>query len=176
MKKQLVVVGLISVFVALVLGGCAQNDPLSGLKYINRTQGFGLNPPEGWTLNESKEQGVFFFGPATDTGMMVYLSPTFDKLSSGQTFSDYEEMFIQTMENLSANFSLISDQETTINGMNARELIYTVPNPNFGILKIKMIFVEKNNNIYGLSYVAPIDSYDTYLPIANESMNSFTIV
>ena len=60
--------------------------------------------------------------------------------------------------------------------MNARELVCTALNPNFGILKVKMVLIEKNNNIYGLSYVAPIDSYDTYLSIADESINSFTIV
>jgi len=173
MKKQLLIVGITVLLIAVGLCGCTdkQDDMLSGLEYINEEYDFGLNPPEGWTVDETGGFGtvVMFLGPTEDNfGINIVI--TTDTLDSSKTLSILAGEFIE-LYSVDANFTLILSSETTVNGMNAYEIAYTM-----NILKQKMVMVEKNNVILILVYSALETSYDTYLTLFEESLSSLTIV
>ena len=171
MKKQLIIVGMIPVLIAVGFSGCTENNTANELGYQNTEFGFALNPPEGWTIQDvSNQYAVFvsFLGPTEDNFQInIYISNA--TLETGETIAGKAEE-LTDMYSSNENFSLIISDETTVNDMNAYEIVYTM-----NTLKQKMVLVEKNNKVLILVYSALETSYDKYLTVFEESLNSLVI-
>jgi len=181
--KQIVAVGIILILFAVGLSGCTQEDALSGLGYSNRYYGFGLNPPKGWTVQgkntSSATVASFLCSSASESEVkiIIFEPATLD----GETLDSGVELTLGFYSNALPNYSLISENARSVNGMNAYEIVFNctncfyVENEELEI-KIKEVFVEKNGMVFIIHYSATPDAYDTYLSIVEQSINSFTIV
>jgi hypothetical protein len=177
MKQKLVIVGITLVIVAIGLSGCTQQqDALSGLGYKNTKYGFGFNPPEGWTVNESGTLGsvAIFYGP-TEEGITVNIVITTTQLSTGDTLSNMTNNILAYYENFFTNFSLISSNASTVNGMNAYEIVYIYTQGVNDIIQ-KQVAIEKNTKVLILTYTGTFTSYDTYVSAFDQSVNSVVIL
>ena len=173
MKKQLLIIGITLVLLAIGLSGCTdtQDDMLSGLGYVNEEYGFGLNPPEGWAVQDlSNDYSVFvyFLGP-TEDDFQVNMFISNSTLDIGETLSGITEEFIETFSG-DPNFTLILNNERIVNGMNAYEIKYTS-----NILKQNIVMVEKNKLILVIIYSALESTYDNYSSVFEESINSLVV-
>ena len=179
MKKELLVIGITLVLLAVSLSGCSdtsKEDELRGLGYSNTVYGFGLNPPSGWTTDESGLMGtiVIFYGP-TEDNFTVNVFVTAGQLETGETLSDSVEEVIEFYTNYFTNFSLLSSNARTVNGMAAHEIIYTYLQ-GVNNLKQKQVMVEKNRKTIILTYSAIVSSYDNYLSVFDQSVSSIVII
>lgn len=178
MKKQLIIVGIALVLIVVGLSGCTEEDALSGLGYVNREYGFGINPPEGWTINESSSIAgtiVKFETPINgdDYALFVIGTPTY--LFTGETLSELIDLMIENYNISFTNFSLISKNSRTINGMDAYEFVYVFDRTL--TVKQKEIVIEENpENVHLLIYNASPDSYDKYISMIDQSVDSFTTI
>lgn len=179
MKKHLVVVGLTLIVIIVNLCGCTNtnSDVLSGLRYTNSKYGFGLNPPEGWTTQETPTPNgtmIFFIGPATPIGptlgnysanMLIMIDTSF----SGYTLQNLSHKMIEPFLG-NMNFSLLQNTEITVNGMDAFEIVYTM-----NLLEQKIVFVEKNTLVLVIVCSTVASTYNTYLTDFDTSINSLVI-
>ncbi len=181
MKKQFLIIGMTLAMIAIGLSGCTEEDKLeedslNDLNYSNEEFGFGLNPPEGWTISEDYVYGVsvLFYGPMEDGPPNLEISvPTM--LGSGETLQSTAEESIEMYDGIYVNFSLISSNAITINSMNAYEFVYTLEDVFSS--KEKMIFVETNSGtFFKIHFVATQTAYDTYVSIVDQSISSFTMI
>ena len=109
MRKELLIIEITLMLSAVSLSGCfdaSEEDELSGLGYSNTVYGFGLNPPPGWTIDESGSMGtiVIFYGPSKDN-FTVNMVITAGQLETGETLSDSIEVIIDYYNNYFTNFS-----------------------------------------------------------------------
>jgi len=173
MKKQLVIIGIMVLLTIIGLSGCTEtsDDIFNVLRYVNEDYGFGLNPPEGWTIEETGGglgTTVIFLGP-TEDNFSINMVISADTLDIGETLNSKVDE-VTDMYASNENFSLLINDETTINGMNAYEIVYTM-----NILKQKMILVEKNAVVIILVYSALETSYNNYSTVFENSVNSLVI-
>jgi hypothetical protein len=73
------------------------------------------------------------------------------------------------------NFTLISFTPTTVNAMNAVEIIHS-QSVGTDVIKMKHLFVEKNVKIFSIIYTALPDTYDHYISMVDQSIDSFAII
>jgi len=152
------------------------DNGLSNLGYINNEYGFGLNPPAGWTKDRSGAFGliVIFYSP-TEDDFADNINVISDSLDGYSSLTSYMDLAISQSYDMYTDYSVLDSGLTTVNGMNAYELVYT---NNQGIydLKGKQYVVEKNSKLIILTYSAEIDIYDIYSSEFEQCINSLKIV
>jgi len=173
MKRQLLIMSIFLILLVVGLCGCISEDPLEGLDYINDDYGFGLNPPDGWVMNEStKENFIVKFNTSDEVALIIIIS----EYGNGDTLESHAEWEIEIFEDDSDDFTLISKKSRTINNIDAYEIVYTDKlNAIDYTVETKEVLVELNNVVLTLVYYASIDLYDTYLSDFENSINTFTI-
>jgi len=180
MKKSLMIIGAV-VVISLFLCGCAEEkkpvtNPLADFEYQNLDHDFGLNHPDGWTTDEDDQFGVVrFYGPVVDTFTINLGIAEPGSLETGKTLNDLIQDMKDGYPTLFTDFVFISSDSRTFNGMSGYDFVYTFTQGIYS-LKGEQILIEKNGIIYTFTYTSPVDSYDAYLSIVEDSINTFTVV
>jgi hypothetical protein len=179
MNKSLLLIGVIILLIFVSLNGCIEEKQLS---YKNEYYGFGLNPPEGWNINETLLDPIFiviFEYFTKDSGVMLGISRPFN--IEEQTFEEHINIEIENLSSLT-NFSLISINNITINAIEAVEIVFiyneTIDEEGvFGIAKIqtKQIYIKNNGIIYLINFAAVPNDYNRYIDVVDRSIRSFTL-
>jgi len=112
---------------------------------------------------------IMFIGPKVIGNFTTNMLISIDKSFSGYTLKNLSNKMIEPFLN-NANFSLLLHTGSTINGMHAYEVVYTM-----GLLEQKWVIIEKNTLILLIGYSTLTSSYDTYLPAYDKSVNSLVI-
>ena len=181
MKKNFIIIGMTLVLITIGISGCLEDkssttNALSGLKYSNTQYGFGLNPPEGWTIDENDQFGpVRFYGPIIDdTTVNIGISePSY--LATGESLNSVVITLVEYYSSYFTNFSEISNNSRIVNGMNAHDLVYTFTQ---GVYELKQmqVLVEKSKKSFGITFTASVSSFDDYISAFEQSIATFTIV
>jgi hypothetical protein len=169
-RSQLV--GFILVLIVIVVSGCTQENSQPSFGYVNEEYGFGLNPPQNWTINENSQDLVKFMCP-DHHDYQINFGIKAPVVMNG-TLSNVTDQLITYYNNHFKNFVLISRELTTINGVDASEIVLSEGlEPN--MLQHKQALIEKNGKIYSLTYIALVVDYNTYISVIDQSIQSFTI-
>jgi hypothetical protein len=192
MEKKTKII-LVVFFVVILVVSCAmlfvflqgtKSDPLNNLKYVNREFEFGFNPPDGWNLGLETGGGVYFNYTTNEDNseplwLIVWASTP---VGYKETLNSYVNQTLELLANSTLeNFSLISNNERTVNGMNAYEFVstYNYYDNQTKIKyerKVKLVYVEKNGRIFNIQYAGRPDLYDEYESVVEQSINSLTII
>ena len=181
MNKSFLIIGVAVLLITVGLSGCfgiTQQDKLSGLGYSNTVYGFGLNPPDGWRVDETQSGAlVGFFGPIVDNFTInILIAPV--EFSPGETVKNTAEYVIGNGPESHTNFSLVSSGARTVNGMNAYEFVATYISSYVQdvVVKSKEVIIEKNRKGLIAGYSAPENSFDVYDTVFEESLSSVVII
>jgi len=178
----IVTVILVGIIVYYTLFQKQQDNPLSSLEYVNAGEGWGINPPEGWTRKQYSLQdgieGDVTFEPLNTSGNVklgIFYQTTFENDTLNR-FVEQELYFCSERERTSGseNYSLISHNERTVNNMNAYEFVEHIIFD--GDWKSKTIFVENYNRIFMIQFIAKSELYFIYEPFVEDSLDTFVIV
>lgn len=172
-KTYLMTYGFILIILAVVFCGCTQEDQ-DNTRYINMMYGFDIIPPVGWIINENTVDPVKFFCP--DQNVYQINLAIKAPITSNDTLTNIGEQLIQSYsEKIFKNFSLISNSQRVINGLDAYELVYSQGmQPN--MLQHKQVLFKKDNRVFSVTYISLVDTYDTYISVVDQSINSFRII
>ena len=152
-------------------------DPLSNFGWSNSEYGLGLDPPDGWTVEDPDSAGklVRFHGP-TINQFAINISLAFPtSLGSSGTLNGTFKQMITLYENVFNNFLLISEQERIVNDMNAYEIVYNYTSAGINI-KQKQVGVEKDESMYLFTFSATDSTYDEYVTEFENSLITFTVI
>ena len=186
MKKKLFFISISIILLALVFSGCTDNNnnsdnggtdsALDGLSYINTdyTPNFGMNYPDGWTVNENDQFGPVRFYGDTINGFQVNLGITEPIPLDGETLTSVASQMEEGYPEMFTNYTYVSSKTFTINGMDSYELIYTFSQGNYDV-KGKQVLIEKNEVVYFLTFTAGVDSFNDYIDVVDDSISSFKI-
>lgn len=165
---------MLLVLCSITLSGCLEGDNQSNLRYINKEYGFGLNPPEGWIINEQTYDPVKFFCPDQNEYQVHIVINRPAQLN--QTLEEIaDELLIRYEQSYFTNFTLISRTPKTINTLNAYELVYTQGIQPY-VLQHKQILYQKDEKIITLTYISLARTYQTYISVVDQSINSFIML
>jgi hypothetical protein len=181
MEKKFLVVGIFTIIITISFIGCTeyQNEALKGLNYINNEYCFGLNPPENWEIKEPFSSSIVSFRcPMEDsytTNIQIFVRPIETNETINITLMGIVEQIYGTQ-----GLNLISYELRKVNEMEGCEVVYTISNVSINeqiiTIKEKIICTIKNEQLFSIKYDASLNSYNNYLSIVEESINSLVII
>ena len=189
--KKLAIVVIVLIILIQLLCGCADNsetntNPLSNLEWSSSEYGVGFNPPEAWDEDPNVGGGfpiVRFFGPKIQGYTYYALSLSIFKLldlNESETLSSFAEMQIKGLEESDIfDEVIVYNKTTSLNGMNAYEYVYTYNteySSNTFEIRSFDIYVEKNREIYLITYIALDDIYTMFKPTIDDSIETLVII
>ena len=127
MKKNFVIIVIATLLICVGLSGCfddnrPDNSALNNLGYSNTLYGFGLNPPDGWTVDESNPDIIVAFMDPTFENGTVNIAIAAGQLETGETLYDSAMgLMIQYLDTYLGEYTINSVTNRTINGMNAMD-------------------------------------------------------
>lgn len=186
-KKKILLIVLGYILILSIFSGCTQkikSDALSSLDYSNREFGFGLNPPNNWTLDEnlSFENFVIFNCQQNETIVPVSMSINASVVNASDTMDSYFNIIIERniLNGNLPDYKLISRTDRTIHSSIttiAYENIYTYTAHDNSIIKVKNIMIEpKDDVIIFFEYITPVSTYSTYEYDFEFSLGSLTFL
>lgn len=180
-RKTRIIAGLILIIIILfgtyrILNYRSDNSALKGLGYSNTLYGIELNPPEGWTVDESNPDAIVTFtGPTFENGTINIVIAAGQLEPEKTLYESAMELIPKYLDIYIEEYTIISVKNRTINSMNAFEIIYTVIQ-NEVQAKQKQVWIEKSGMTLILSYGAFLDVFDTYNTVFEESLSSVVIL
>lgn len=179
MRKKIIATTIIVLILVVISIGCTENKKSDEgktitLSYNNSQYNFGLNQPEGWTIRENEQNFVvLFIGPTIDAVNIGISVPA--PLSTGGTLTSAVEEVMSYYPTMNlTNLTIISNSSRVINRMDAHEIVISHTMNGYS-LKQKQVLIENNGIIYTITYTALLNTYDKYISVIEECINSFTI-
>lgn len=188
MKFKFLVLTFLSTITSLLTSPMFSVSVLCAVRpeaYVNHTYGFSINPPNGWTVDESGtfETVVIFSGPLIlETGGNINIQITAG--TTNTTLDQFISADKSQLASLLANFHLVSESSRNVSGLDCYELVITwtyVPGGNvsdmhtFNVKQKQVVFIE-NGKGYIITFTAPPTNYDSYLPAFEESLQTFQLL
>jgi len=168
------------ILVSLALVSCALLVNLSVFgavrpeAYVNRTHGYSMNPPSGWTVDESISGIVIFYGPLIpETGGRININIVVQTTTN--TLQEYVTTSKSQLPTLFVNYNLVSEGSRNIGGLDGYELVATFTQAAYNF-KNKQVFFVENGKAYIITFTALPTNYDVYLSNFEESLQTFELL
>ena len=150
-------------------------------KYINMRDGFTIEVPRGWQIEE-REKGpspFIAFRPREKEDEIVFERVQVEVTDApGRNLNVFYQKHVNKMEKSLAGFTIVSEGETKINDLPARWLVYTYTD-KFITLKVQakamQYMVIKGDSAYLITCIATVKSYDEYQPTFRKIVNTFQL-
>lgn len=163
--------GLITTLVVLLVYVSA----ISVQAYTNEEYNFSIDPPSGWTVNDTTTgAAVFFFGP-TEEGFRVSVNVQVESLPTTMTVEQYASGAKELFPTAFSNFKVVSEGTRVINKVEAYELVYTLTQGSIDI-KGKQVYLIVNKKAFIITYGALPTTYQKYLSAFESSAETFKIL
>jgi len=163
--------GLITTLVVLLLVCVAISSVQA---YTNKKYNFSVDPPSGWTVDDTTTgAAVFFYGP-TESGFRININIQVESLTTDMTVEQYASAAKDQLQNL-ANYQLVSERTRVINGVDAYELVITFTYAGIDI-KAKQVLLVKAKMAYIITCGASPTTYQKYLSDFESCIGSFKII
>ncbi|WP_440881469.1 PsbP-related protein [Tenacibaculum sp. C7A-26P2] len=167
-------------FLLIHLTGCSQEKLID---YKSTQDGFSFSYDDSWEKKIIRSRSVFLTkGDEKDgTNFRNNLNVIVQDLSQNlMSLEDYHNLTLQQMQQALGENTVTSDKDVTIGGVNAKELIYTIPKDiskgNFLELKLKQVYLIKNSKAYLITYTAKSKDFAKYLKSANFFFTTFKLL
>jgi len=150
--------------------------------YLNPSLGIGFQAPEGWIVQEPKKSqsgapDIAVVAPYSGefTPSISFIVEKANGISLDNYFENKKSQIIKSAQ--SQNVSFLSEQDSTIDGHNAKIIIikenFTEQGQSVPI-KFKQAFVLADDNFYTITYANLEKSFDVSLSNYNTLLNSIT--
>lgn len=139
--------------------------------------GVTVNYPSNWVLSSAtSNKSIIAISKqnAVDSREIGQININVEK----KEFSgDFNTFVNQSYTNINADssFKLVSSGEATVNNEKALQYIYTSNSTSGALKQHKSLWFERGNEVYVITYSAPVDKYDTNLPAADYIISNIKI-
>lgn len=174
MKKTIALVLLLTLVAGILLTSCGKNEPSapSGMKTASGEGcDFYLFVPESWTVDFSTAAAGAYYSKNDPSSVSVtawVLEHTDD------TIDMWWDMNKGEIASVFNDFALVSEENTTVDGLYAKKYIYTA---SLGEFKYKFMQVAtiKNATVYLLTYTATESTFDSHSEDVGKITEAFKI-
>lgn len=144
--------------------------------YTNAIYSFSIDPPNGWTVDDTVSYAaVVFYGPIDQdfrVNVNIQVEPT--RLSLVE-YTSHSKLQLQSLE----SYQLLSEGSRTINGVDASELVVkfslggTIVPGN--IVQEKIVTILENGKAFIIVYAALPTTYQIYLNAFESSVQTLKV-
>lgn len=180
MRKKIIATTIVILLFVGISIGCTENkksdeEKTSSLNYTNSQYNIGLNKPEGWTIKENDQSFIVLFNGPTENQFTINIGISEPyAFSIGENLDFIIEQIYYYYPEIFTNLTFLSNSSRIINGMDAYEIVISHNMSNISV-KQKQVLIENNGILYYITYTGLINTYDKYISVAEECINSFTI-
>lgn len=147
---------------------------LASQAYTNTKYGFSITPPYGWTIsNDTSDEALFICPDVQAAGISVAFINTFAEKTSANLM-DYTASSIRYLQEESANFNKLSQDTQIVSGITCNLVTFTLTDQGYEF-KGKLAFFVENGNAFVTGFEALSSYYETYLPMFEQSLQTFNI-
>ncbi len=155
--------------------------------YDNNAEGFRIQYPQNWTMEEGASGTLVAFKSPQDTGdtFLENVNIVIEDISQAGkvTLKDYEDAALALLKEASskpdanlADIKKVDGKEITIDNTPARYIAYTSTfKPNSSKLYSRQYFTIKNGKVYIITYTASQQKPDTFMDLVKSMVDSFQI-
>jgi eukaryotic-like serine/threonine-protein kinase len=144
--------------------------------YENPTQGFKISYPETWSKQNRDDffaTGVVFFSPLENEEDIFkeQVSVLVEVLPQNMSLRQYTSESIAEIKKLS-DPNVSPAQTINLGKQEAKQVVYS-GEENGTLVRRMQTWLIKNNQAYVITYTAQPDNYESYLPTAEQMIESF---
>lgn len=134
-----------------------------------------------WQLERSETHTILFNKLERSSNFNTNINILVQDLSNTpMSLSDYHKITLYQMVQALGKNTVESDRDIKVSGTPAKEIIYIIPQDiskgNYIELKLKQIYLIKNDKAYLITYTSVTKDFDTYLKSANKVFETFKIL
>lgn len=149
-----------------------------GSVYEDPAIGIRLSYPKNWSKEEEGKNGAVVFKIFAGAINVRFISDDLTSKKEPVTLKEYTDALMQQSieqaKSTNVVIKAISDEDTTLAGLPAHEWLYTVT-----LDSIKghgmQIWTVKNNHSYVLTFTAPENLFDTFLPVFKKMLGTVAV-
>ncbi len=143
------------------------------VSYTNKL--YALEKPANWEVEENQAFTYFKTSAEEDSNnfqenVVVHILP----ITSGQTLIGFFQDSITELMTTGTNFTVVEHSEASFGDIPAYKIIYLEGEQSMQ-KKYLQVFAVKGNNGYVVTYTAPPETFDNYLPEAESIIDSYDV-
>lgn len=148
-------------------------------RYVNTKYNFQLKYPEGWTVDEGKNNtAVIFFSPKgseLDVFRDNFSVVVQDLSQNPMSFKKYTEMAIMQVKVVfQRQIDVVTSESTKVAGHQGYKFVF-IGKSNIFDLQLMIVWFIKEYNAYQFTYTSTAAEFDIYLPEIEAMINSFKL-
>lgn len=169
---------LIAALCCLAASTAGAEGPVSKIPDLieNRTYGFRVSNPDRWQALRNKTDNLVLLGYPTKP-KLNFVTVTVEDLSKtpGVTLDAYRRQLAENLKKSVIGFEIRSEEPSTVDGEEAREIIYAGRLAE-APMRWKTVFALKKNRAYVITYAAEENEYFRHLESADKILFSFRFI
>ena len=135
----------------LIFGDDPRQGFVEGKTFYHPIMRFSFSFPESWTVQNTPSQVIL---SAEDGNAAVLLQVE----KSSNNLSEYAQKRAETIQNR----QFITENSSTINGLNSLHQIYDIPQQGQATLRVRMSYIKKGEFIYSFSALSTQNEFNRY--------------
>lgn len=177
MKKRLF--ALFLVLLLILCCSCRQATQEGYRLFRSSPLGFSVEYPQYWEkASDLKEKVAVFVTPMEGYSDEFLEKVSIQKIDAGDdadAFNEYVTGYTADLPKKIHNFKMVSEQETTLGGEKAYQLIYeSSSDDGKETFRFLQIFARHGNSFYTVIYQADFVSFEYFLPYVETMLSTFT--
>ena len=162
----------VSIFFMLLLCGCLETQLTTS--YVNEKYGIGINPPEGWILQDNTSgKWIVTWFPSDNSSTSFSIAPPY-RLDEGLALSVFADDIEENYPESYVNYSMLNRDWLTIGGLTAHEIVYSYAR-NGSFFRERQVAVKHIRDVYIIKYGSPLGEYDEFFTFVNKSTATFQV-
>ncbi|MCX6777409.1 MAG: hypothetical protein NT157_00815, partial [Candidatus Micrarchaeota archaeon] len=155
--------------------GCS--GPLGSPGYVSIKYGYSILPPAGWRVDdgEAVRLGVVSFtGPQVGGGFIPVFEIAYSSVMPNETLDSLASSAKSGLALGLQNFTLASDSEATLAGLEARRLLYSYASESLSLMGDYYVLLD-GKRAYSVKYLSTNESFGEYHPAFEAAAATFAL-
>ena len=156
------------------LGICLTSYAEELSTYSNEAEKIKFQYPSNWAIKENQMGSlVAFVSPreSESDSFMENVNLLLENTPPDTSLEKYNSYGLEMLKKVVTDFNIIESNDTTLGGLPASNMIYTGRMGEFN-LKYFQVWTLKDGKAYVCTYTADQKSFDKYLPVAKNVIDS----
>lgn len=176
MKKRIVT--LLMIFAVLLCLASCQKASQEGFRLFRSTPlGFSVEYPDFWQKTVETSEGIAaFITPAEGYSDQYTDNVTVRCFTPDMEYNEYVTGYVSALPSTLSNYKLVSENDTTLGGEEAYQIVYESTDDQGNELRFMQIFALHNEKIYVVTYIGEFSSYTYFLTSVEKMLPTFTFL
>ena len=163
MKHSFRILLLIALAMLLAFSSCAKNGkdgaPTGFVSATDEQADFTLYVPQNWKVDYSTAAAGAYYSASDPSSVSVM---AWELPNADTTLDEWWELNRSEIESVFTEFAVVSDENTTVDGLYAKKVVYTASIGGYAYQYMQVAAI-KGTSVYLFTYASVEENYETHL-------------